>query len=105
MSRLAAHIQESPVLLDDPVHGWQSESGPLADFFRGKEGFEYTVEGCCVHAGTCIRHAKLDISTRTAVGMHAYEVLGHLDVSGLQYDLASLWHRVAGVPDQIHDHL
>src|SRR3972149_2071421 len=101
-SRLAVHVDEPVVLLDDPVNDGKSQACSLVRPLRREERLEDALPGLLVHSHPRVAHRKHRVPARLHV-----RIL--LQVSFLQrYDggfdgkLSPLRHGVAGVGAEVH---
>src|SRR3990172_10373967 len=101
-SRLAVHVDEPVVLLDDPVNDGKSQACSLVRPLRREERLEDALPGLLVHSHPRVAHRKHRVPARLHV-----RIL--LQVSFLQrYDggfdgkLPPLRHGVTGVETEVH---
>jgi hypothetical protein len=95
----------SLALLDDAVNHGESEAGSLAGRLGGEERLEQPGLGFVAHAHARVGNHQADVSAGGDERMRCNVFRGELDVGGLQQELASVGHGVAGIYDEIHDNL
>ena len=101
----ALYFDGAVVLLDDAVHGCESEAGALPAFFRREERFEDSRLRFRVHAAAGVGHRHLDVVARPQPGVRGDTDLVELDIAQLDRDLAAVGHGVARVDHQVHENL
>lgn len=102
----ALHGDRTAVLLGDPVGGREAETAALSDLLGGEERLEDTVLRLLVHAGSGIR----DRQDRVGSGPFDAKPLGSggIEMDRIRGDRQLTprpRHRVAGIDDQVHQHL
>ena len=68
-SRLTVNVDESVVLLHDPVGRCQAQARPFPRVLRGEEGLEHLVQDLRRHAGSRIHDGHLRIPARLGSGI------------------------------------
>ena len=90
-------------LLDEAVHHAQAQAGALAGPFRGEERIEYLVEHSGRNSGSGIARRDHGVAAGPDVAVHSRIIVVEKDEAGLDDQLASVRHGVAGVEGQIED--
>ncbi len=103
MALLAVDHDVPGRLLDKAVDHAQPEAGALAGAFRGEERIEYLVEHRGRDAGPGIAHRDHGVAAGPDVTVRPRIIIIENDEAGLDDQLASVRHGVAGVEGQIED--
>ena len=69
MTRLTVHIDETVVLLDNAVHGGQTQAGSLACFLGGKKRLKDMFKSFPIHTDARIPEVQLNIFPRLCFSM------------------------------------
>lgn len=70
-----------------------------------KKRFEDMLPGCRCHAAASIAHVQQDIQTGFDFWIVANKGCIQINIAGLDHQTPAVPHGIAGVDDQIHDHL
>ena len=92
-------------LFDDPVDRRQAKPRALACAFRGVKGLKNLLLQVFGDAFACINDLQQDILPRRHARAIADQWFVQHGFLGLDNDLATIRHRVAGVHNKVHKHL
>src|SRR5215467_5404993 len=102
---LTIDIDESAVAANYSGHGRQAESGPLPVFFGRKERVEDLGQILVRDSHARVNYPDGDVFARLRFDIHSRVMFVYVDVLRLDPKLSPLWHRVARVDAEIHQHL
>ena len=92
-------------LHDDAVDGRQAEAGALPRLLGGEERLEDLRAGRGVHTAPRVADGELDVWPDLRLGVLGGVCRVDHDVGGFDRHPTAVRHRVAGVHDQVHQHL
>ncbi len=107
LAGLAVRPHVTAVLLHRAVHRREPQAGAFAGRLGGVERLEDPLQRLAVHPVSGIGHRQHHVPARDHrhVRMSLQTVRPQLGVPALDQQVPSLRHRVAGVEDQVHQHL
>ena len=105
LTGFAGDGDEAVVLFDDAVDDGETQPGPLAHLFGGKERFEDTLLRGLVHARPGVRDGQERKETGLSVPMGRDKVFMQFRLFRLQDELPPVEHDIPGVDRQVHQHL
>src|SRR4051794_29803150 len=102
---LAGDLDPALVLFHDAINGGQPQTGALADFLGGKEGFKHALERIRPHSAAGIRDG--DTNEVSSAGLGILLNVGRVDNGGGGGDdeAAAFGYGIAGVDGEVHDDL
>src|SRR5439155_9086527 len=102
---LALDRDPATALLDDPPRAREAEAGACTGVLRREERLEDMRPRLGVHADARVADGEDDVQAGLERARAGLDRRGELDAPRLDDELSTLWHRVARVQGEVHDHL
>src|SRR5262249_12992319 len=102
---IAFNPYRAAALLDDTVHGRQTQSGALTRLLRCVERFKQMALDLLIHSRTAVTNLEHHVLARFYNPLQADSGIVEFYVAGIDGELASLWHGVSGIHREVHNDL
>src|SRR3954466_3585726 len=104
-SKLAVNPNVAAALLDDAVHGGESQPSALTNFFGSEERLEDARFHLLRHSQSGIAYRDHYVTSRSHRDVIPCIGIVEIDVRSFDRQLPAAWHRIARVHGKIHNHL
>jgi len=105
LSLFAIKPDEPSTLLDNPIHGSQTQASAPSYLLGSEKGLKNTRLRFEIHSATGIAHGEHNVLARYEGRMVRAAASSNINVGCLEVKLPTLRHRIMGIDRQIHDHL
>src|SRR5439155_18378558 len=105
LSNSALYRNVTPTLVDDAVDGRKTQSGSLPKLLSGEERLKNVSARLSIHPAASVAHGQQHIAAWPQTQVLTRVLFIQVGIGGLNDHLATLWHGIARIRDQIDQDL